>query len=210
MARPRTKKFDRHALEAGYRAGTMTIRDLAREHGLSEGMVRHLAKTEGWERDLTVKIKRRVTTLVRREVVAERRGQQKSTREIAKRLPEETERETIEAVAEAMIRVRREHSKLITRSRALCFKLFDELEEQCMPTVIDGDANGVKFVPEERLPVRADVFKKLNDALKTVVSLERESLGMDAAPLEEADLTRISDSDVQHRLNTLLSRAKSA
>ena len=51
------KAIDWEAIESDYRAGQLSIRKVASRHGLTEGAIRKKAKTQGWLRDLTDKVK---------------------------------------------------------------------------------------------------------------------------------------------------------
>lgn len=52
-----TKKSpDWEAIESAYRAGSLSIRNIADKHELTEGAIRKRAKKEGWQRDLTEQV----------------------------------------------------------------------------------------------------------------------------------------------------------
>lgn len=51
------KKIDWEKIEVDYRAGVKTLREIAEEHGITHAYVKKRAKCDGWERDLTAKIK---------------------------------------------------------------------------------------------------------------------------------------------------------
>ncbi|MDX7989455.1 hypothetical protein FE392_19575 [Xenorhabdus sp. 12] len=66
MAKP-----DWEAIESAYRAGSLSIREIAAKHGVSDTAVRKRANVHGWQRDLTDKVKKATRTkLVRSEVRA--------------------------------------------------------------------------------------------------------------------------------------------
>lgn len=56
-------------IEADYRAGVKSVRQIAREHGLLEAAIRKRAKLEGWTRDLSAAIQAKADELVRNEAV---------------------------------------------------------------------------------------------------------------------------------------------
>lgn len=51
------KKIDWEKIEVDYRAGVKTLREIADEHNITHGAINKRAKRDGWERDLTAKIK---------------------------------------------------------------------------------------------------------------------------------------------------------
>lgn len=57
------------AIEADYRAGIKSLRQMAVQQGLSEGAVRKRAKKEDWARDLGPRIKAKAQSMVRKEAV---------------------------------------------------------------------------------------------------------------------------------------------
>lgn len=54
------EKTDWERIETEYRAGQFSIREIARLHGVSEGVVRKKAKQFSWERDLTKRVREAV------------------------------------------------------------------------------------------------------------------------------------------------------
>jgi predicted DNA-binding protein YlxM (UPF0122 family) len=89
MAKP-----DWEAIETAYRAGMMSLREIASQHGISEGAIRKRAKRDDWSRDLAAKVKERADDLVRKA-------------EVRKQVRTETtlsERVLIEATAEGLRR----------------------------------------------------------------------------------------------------------
>ncbi|MBI6547255.1 hypothetical protein [Xenorhabdus lircayensis] len=64
MAKP-----DWEAIESAYRAGSLSIREIAAKHGVSDTAIRKRASANGWQRDLTDQVKKATRTkLVRSEV----------------------------------------------------------------------------------------------------------------------------------------------
>ncbi len=51
------KQPDWEAIERAYRAGSLSIRNIADQHGTKEGTIRSRAKKHGWQRDLTERVK---------------------------------------------------------------------------------------------------------------------------------------------------------
>lgn len=116
MAKP-----DWEAIETAYRAGVMSLREIASHHGISEGAIRKRAKRDDWSRDLNARIQQKADDLVRKQEV----------RKTVRTKTELTERVLIEATAEVIASVRMEHRGDIRRARELTNTLFDELGAQC-------------------------------------------------------------------------------
>ena len=177
---------DWEAIQGMYRAGLLSVREIARSHGISHVAILKRAKTEGWSRDLTAKVRQQVTTaLVTSEVTKE---------DLV------TERQIVDAAAAQVIALVRSHRAEIGRSRAMITTLMDQLEmaaesrdllEQIIDDVEDG-STGASTKRREALfravalPAHAAVLKTLVDALKTVVGLEREAFNVSAATSEPA------------------------
>lgn len=89
---PARKQVDWERIESDYRSGIKSLREIAGEHGLTDGAIRKRAKRDSWTRDLAAKIQQRSEDLVRTQAVrSEVRTEQKAT-----------ERQVIEANAEAV------------------------------------------------------------------------------------------------------------
>lgn len=63
------KQPDWEAIERAYRAGSLSIRNIADQHGVSDTAIRKRATKHGWQRDLTEKVQKAARDkLVRKEV----------------------------------------------------------------------------------------------------------------------------------------------
>ncbi len=172
-------KPDWEAIESAYRAGLMSLREIASQHNISEGAIRKRAKRDDWSRDLSAKIKERAEDLVRKE-------------EVRKQVRTETtmtERVLIEASAEVIANVRMEHRGDIRRAREITNALFDELGAECADVAALEKLGELMFNPDDKgqdrlneiyhkvisMPDRVKSVKALSDALKNLISLERQA-----------------------------------
>jgi hypothetical protein len=203
VVKPLKVDADWESIEGMYRAGLLSVREIARSHGISHVAILKRAKVDGWARDLTAKVRQQVTTaLVTSEVTKE---------DLV------TERQIVEAAAAQVIALVRSHRKEIGRSRAMITTLMDQLEmaaesrdllDQIIDEVEDGNT-GASIKRREALfravalPAHAAVLKSLADTLKTVVGLEREAFNVTAATSEPAPV----DSD-EVRFDRLLAKIK--
>ncbi|WP_326902145.1 hypothetical protein P8F81_07955 [Kosakonia cowanii] len=185
-------KPDWEAIESAYRAGLMSLREIASQHNISEGAIRKRAKRDDWSRDLQAKIQERAEDLVRKK-------------EVRKQVRSEgafSERVLIESTAEVIATVRMEHRGDIRRARELTNTLFDELGAQCADVSALEQLGDIMFDPDDKgrdrlneiyqkvisLPSRVKSMKDLSDSLKTLIGLEREAYNIEnkAEPKEAA------------------------
>ena len=179
------KKADWERIEIDYRAGVKSLREIAGEHGISEGAIRKRAKRDGWTRDLADKIQQRAEDLVRTQAVrTEVRSEQRAT-----------ERQVIEANAEAVANVKMAHRSDISRARSIVNGLLDELQEMVgsdNATLLQElgfllrseDENGKDRLNDLyqqiiSLPGRSKAMKDLTASLQSLVAMERTAYGMD-------------------------------
>lgn len=108
------KQLDWEKIEREYRAGKLSIREIARQHGCTDKAIRKKAKAEGWSRDLSAKIDEAVRSkLVRAEV---------------RDVDPATEREIVEAVATRSAGVVLSERKDLEALREQENKLMEELD----------------------------------------------------------------------------------
>jgi len=194
-----TKQPDWEAIERAYRAGVLSVREIAAAHEVSHTAINKRAKRDGWDRDLKAKIKAKADALVsKREVSTEVSSKQA-----------ETEREIIELNAQVIANIRMAHRGDISRSRRLTNKLLDELEgltdnrdlfEELGELMRNPDDNGQdkrndlynKIID---LPGRTKTMKELAETLKTLVALERQAYDLDVKQggSEEDTLSKLMD-----------------
>jgi len=176
-------KPDWEAIESAYRAGLMSLREIASQHNISEGAIRKRAKRDDWSRDLQAKIQERAEDLVRKK-------------EVRKQVRSEgafSERVLIEATAEVIATVRMEHRGDIRRARELTNTLFDELAGECGDVAALEQLGDLMRSPDDKgmdklndlyhkiisLPSRVKSMKDLSDSLKTLIGLEREAYSIE-------------------------------
>lgn len=187
---------DWEAIETAYRAGVMSLREIASQHGISEGAIRKRAKRDDWSRDLAAKVKERADDLVRKA-------------EVRKQVRTETalsERVLIEATAEVVAAVRMEHRGDIRRAREITNALFDELGAECADVdslrklgelMLSPDENGRDKLNEIyhsiiSMPERVKAVKALSEALKNLIGLERQAYDIDG-PEGDNSVKQLSD-----------------
>lgn len=185
------RSVDWDAIEPQWRAGIKTKLQMSEEFGVSRAaMDKHFAKL-GIDRDLTEKIRAKAEALVTQAQV---------TREVTAESVA-TERDIVDANATMQADAVLGQRKDISRSRGVVKKLFAELETQldCADDfaklgdlMASPDDNGTDKLNElyrkvMSLPSRVDSAKKLADALRVLIELERKVLRIkDDTGLEDA------------------------
>ncbi|ELZ1905114.1 hypothetical protein ACS78O_21710 [Yersinia enterocolitica] len=193
-------KPDWEAIESAYRAGLMSIREIASQHGITHGAINKRAKRDGWERDLKAKIKAKADALVSKREVSTQVSTGKAL----------SERILIEANAEVIANVRMEHRGDIRRAREITNALFDELGAECADIealrklgelMLQPDENGRDRLNEVyqsiiALPERVKAVKVLSDAMKNLIGLERQAydIGDDKGDNVVSKLSDLMDS----------------
>ena len=184
---PSTKAVDWERIELDYRAGAMSLREIAANHpGTNHVAIARRAKTEGWTRDLSERIKAKAEDLVTRAAVT---ADVTANRAV-------TEKQVVEANAQDQASVRLSHRKDIQRKRAIVASLMDEMEAQVGPenAALLAGLGEVMRSPDENgqdklndlyrkiisLPERAKTAKTLAETLRIAVDMERQAFGMDA------------------------------
>lgn len=181
-----TKQPDWERIEQLFRAGLLSVREIAAACGVSHTAINKRSKAEGWDRDLNAKIKAKADSLVSKREVSTK----VSTEALA------TERGIVEANAEVIADIRLAHRGDISRSRRLTNKLLDELEaltdeqgtiKQLIAQLKDGDHEDGDAMADVlalaqkmgALPTRTKTMKELAETMKTLVTLERQAYGLD-------------------------------
>lgn len=188
MAQPKKAAPDWERIEADYRAGVLSIREIAAAQGITDTAIRKRAKRDEWTRDLAKRIQDKAEALVR---AAEVRGKVRSESAIS-------DREIVSGNASLLADVQLTQRKDVARGRTLVMSLLAELEaetgnielfSQLGEMLRSDDDKGQDKRNDLYQKVissagRIDGTKKLADAMKTLIGLEREIYGLanDATP----------------------------
>lgn len=208
---------DWEKIEADYRAGVLSLREIADANpGVNHVAIARRAKRDGWSRDLSAKIRAKADALVTDQAV---------TADVTPRRAI-SEREIIDANAQAIVSVRLSHRKDIQRSRRITMGLLEELEQQTgadnvalleqmgelMRSEDDKGQGQDKLNDLYRkiisLPGRAKTMKDLGESLRVLVTLERQAFGLDTAGLDgetsAGPTKQLTDADRAVRLSRLM------
>lgn len=201
MAQEKKAAPDWERIEADYRAGILSVREIAASQGITDTAIRKRAKRDGWQRDLAKRIQDKADALVR---TAEVRTQVRTESAIP-------ERELVEANAEAIARIRMAHRSDIARSRKLAMSLLEELEIETGDLDLFRELGEILRSDDDKgqdrrndlynkvisSAGRIDSMKKLSETMKTLVGLEREAYGLVEA--QKVELTGKNGGPIETR-----------
>ena len=208
---------DWEKIEADYRAGVLSLREIADANpGVNHVAIARRAKRDGWSRDLSAKIRAKADALVTDQAVTADVTPKRAI----------SEREIIDANAQAIVSVRLSHRRDIQRSRRVTMALLDELEQQVGPDQVAAleQLGELLREPDERgndklndlyrkiisLPGRAKTAKDLGENLRILVTLERQAFGLDTAGADGGDspagstTKQLTDAERAVRLSRLM------
>lgn len=177
---------DWERIELDYRAGVLSLREMAAPYKVTEGAIRKRAKLKGWEKDLRERIDAQVAVLVQKQILSD--STQRVRSEYAK-----TENDVVGIIAGAIADVQGGHKEASSRALTLGLTLMAELEAQCAsPEELEKlgelmrkeDDNGVDKMNDLyrkviSTPSRIDSAKKVAETLKIAIGMQREAWGMD-------------------------------
>lgn len=210
---------DWESIEAHYRAGLRSLRDIAAQYQITEGAIRKRAKRDGWVRDLSAKVQAKAEELVRTEVV----------RKAVRSESAVSERVLIEVNAQVIADRVLGHRAFLRRAITLAEHLLQELESTTRQIdAVEALADLVGDDPKRReaferaisLPGRAGILAKLGEAGKAFITLDRQAFSMEGGGSDEAEnLKAAADGaakgataglpDLQARFDAVLGRVRS-
>jgi hypothetical protein len=192
---------DWEAIEREYRAGVLSVREIAKRHGITHGAINKRAKRDGWKRDLTAKVREAVSTALVSTPVSTREAKDRADTE------KRTEREIVEDAAALVVSLVREHRADLTGLRELAASLTEQLRmaagnrdalialiEEAVEEMPDAnvgqrakrDAAFKAMHAAVSLPAHVSTLKDLSMVLKNLIPLERQAFNVDAGGPEDA------------------------
>ncbi|MEP9376188.1 hypothetical protein ABLE91_05700 [Aquabacter sp. CN5-332] len=165
--KPRT---DWEAIEREYRAGQLSIREIAKKHGISDTAIRKEAKARGWERALADKVQKAV-----REKLVRSDGSQSGSQE-----QRANDKEIIEGAAVRGFEVVQSHRRDIQQLTAISSILATRLA-----AVINGDPHEGPCLGDKESP--GDLLEKLTRVRGRLIPLERQAYNLDQPERDPSD-----------------------
>ena len=179
------KQVDWESVERDYSAGLLSLREIGDKHNVAHQVIARKAKKEEWARDLREKIAKAVDKKIGDKQVGDSLGDSKKA----------SEKEVIEANAQAIVNVKLSHRTSIKKVNSLVESLLDEIET----------LNESKSV--ENLPMRVDVTKKLMDTLKTSIDKEREAYGITNLEQTQKPVENMTNDEIERKIAELVNRS---
>lgn len=181
--------IDWEGIERDYRAGILSVREIATHFSVSHVAIAKRATRDGWERDLGAKIRAKADALVTKEAVTS----------LVTNETRLTEKAIVDANASLQANVRNSHRTDIQRAKRLTNRLLDVLEGLLGPKI-----------EVERLREHIASLKQLTDTQRVVVAMEREAYGIAEfveAPEEIQQRVQTDPMESARRVAFILSRA---
>jgi hypothetical protein len=191
---------DWDVIAAQLRARVLSNREIARQHGVSEGAVRKFKKKHGIEPDLQKQVQEKVRNeLVRADVRTAHPGSHT------------TDREVVDAAAAMQVAVVREHRSAIKNGKEIVDLLMAQLKdaafnradlEKTIEEQTKADDDGARryntLMKAVAIPTHTSSITNLANALKTFIQLDRQAFNIgDEPPAQEDSLAQL----VQHLAN---------
>ena len=162
------KQPDWEAIERAYRAGSLSIRNIADQHGVSDTAIRKRATKHGWQRDLTEQVQKAARDKLVRKAVRAGGSQEKAR----------TDAEIVEEASTEAAAVVLSHRNDLAQWRAISQKLCAAL------SIMEVDeSNHDKFARSLNAGV---------DAQLKVIKGERQAYSLDDPDAPEGDEERVN------------------
>lgn len=205
--------IDWDRIEIQYRAGIMTLREIATEHGITHGSINKRAKRDGWTRDLAAKIQAKAAALVsKQEAEAVSREASKASRLV-------TEREIVDAGAQKVADVLVGHKRIAADGLAAVEELLAELrtmgaiQEDLLKLgelMRDPEAKTDKLNEAYHKIIswggRQSGLKGISESAKNFVGMQREVYGIVAEPPKPPDDSKVDREDLARSIIFMLSQ----
>lgn len=183
MAKHKRPKIDWVRIERLYRAGLLSIHEIAREVGTTtESNIRAMAKKSGWTRDLSQEVRNRTRT----KMVENLATIFDTSDEALNKLKNITDESIIEEAARTQVQVVREHQKTLGNGHSLTMRMLNELDAT---TTHRGELEEMirsTIAPRRQAAVlnaisignRAAVMRDLATAARLWITLERQAFNI--------------------------------
>lgn len=175
------RKTDWKKIERLYRAGLLSIREIAREMNITEGDIRYHAKKHGWKRDLTQEARQAYRTKTVQNL-----AKVFDSGDLKNQLDSITDEEIIEEAARTQIEVVRQHQKTLGAGHSLTMRLLNELDtvtshtDELERAIVDTTAPNRRAGLQRAISLgaRATTLRDLAAAARLWVTLERQAFNI--------------------------------
>jgi DNA-binding transcriptional regulator YhcF (GntR family) len=207
------KDADWKQIERQYRAGLLSVCEIARESGVAEATIRYHAKKNGWKRDLTDEVRRSTRTKMVENLASVFDGGKGAVDQLRKLSDEEI----IEEASRTQVEVVRQHQRSLGHGHSLTMRLLGELDatttnKEQLEELIKSD------IPAQRqramlnavsVGSRATVLRDLAIAAKTWITLERQAFNIvDDRDKDNKELNKLNEMTAEELRQEIVSDAK--
>ncbi len=174
------KSIDWESVEKLYKAGQISIREIARRCGCNDKTVREKARKEGWTRDLSEKIRREVRSRLLR--APHRTAEEEKA----------TEEQVVDAGVAQGVEIELLQRKDIQKLNDLVIKLMAELDDDPMKVYIT-QFKGAIISSDLNLTVaeKSSALSNLANVLHKKIELERQAYNLDSEETITSDLGKV-------------------
>lgn len=191
MPRKYNNAVDWNRVERMYRAGILSVTEIAKEVNTSEGNIRYHAKTKGWTRDLTDKVKiearkKMIENLANARDLRDGVVSKEENAEVVKRLTGNDDESIIEQAARTQVEVVRQHQKTLGSGHSLTMRMLNELDattthrgelEDMIRSTVAPRRQGA-IMNAISLGSRATIMRDLATAARLWITLERQAFSI--------------------------------
>lgn len=198
-AKSKRPPVDWEAIEKEYRLGQLTVRQIARQHGIAASSITRKAEKGEWTRDLTDEIRAKTQAALLRNT-------KNATPE--RNTPS---REEVAVAVETRVTLVRTHQSGLARLRSIAEKLAGQLDadsddikeiESAIEEETAGDKSGerrARMLKAVSLGSRAGIAQQLSQVLKNLIPLERQAFNLDDKTSSDPDVP--ASGTVVHKLD---------
>jgi len=167
-------RADWEAIGRDYRAGQVSVREISRQHGVSEAAIRQHARKYGWSRDLSARIRQGVRSKVAQHEAV---------------YSEHATEETVSEAVEKGVEIVHGHQAQLRRLKARLERVGAKLDEWLDPVERDGDEAVMRIFASKGDGV-ASLLQALTASTERVIRLERQAYALDADREDDKDYER--------------------
>ena len=191
-SKEKRKPVDWEAVEQDYRTGILSNRALGDKHSVSHAAIQKRAKSEGWTKDLSARIRQKAEDKVSKAEVSK----EVSTESLV------TERQLVDANANVVANIMIGHRSDASRLRRVVTALLEKVEAIVKESELFEQIGDLCAAPDEKgidkindlyrkvieLPAQTDTTKKLAETMKILIELERKIFKIESGddPVEAA------------------------
>lgn len=223
MTKSYNQRPDWKRIERLYRAGMLSIHEIARECNIPEANIRYHAKKKGWERDLTNEVRSATRTKLVENLANARKGKisnqdykSDENQDILKQLTGATDEQIIEEAARTQVEVVRQHQSTLGSGHSLTMRMLHELDattthrgelEDMIKSTISPRRQGA-VLNALSLAGRATVMRDLAQAARIWITEERRAFSIVDDKADSKERSKLDEMTAEQLRAEILQDAK--